>query len=39
MSFSLFVAIMLVGTWALLPLSLIIALTQFDDEVLHKDHH
>ena len=33
MSFELFVAIILVGTWAALPLSLIIASRDFDDEI------
>lgn len=39
MSFEFFVAICLVGTWALLPISLIIANTSFDDEQLDDGHH
>lgn len=38
MSFEFFVAICLVGIWALLPISLIIAMTSFDDEQLSDDH-
>lgn len=39
MSFEFFVAISLVGIWALLPISLIIAMTDFDNEQLSDDHH
>lgn len=39
MSFEFFVAICLVGIWALLPISLIIAMTDFDDEQLDDGHH
>ena len=39
MSFEFFVALCLVGIWALLPISLIIAMTSFDDEQLSDDHH
>jgi hypothetical protein len=38
MSFELFVAIILVGCWGLLPLSMIIAMTSLDDE-LQSDPH
>ena len=41
MSFGFFVALILVGTWALLPLSMVIAMTSFDDEAMSDphDHH
>lgn len=39
MSFEFFVAICLVGIWALLPISLIIAMTDFDNEQLDDGHH
>ncbi len=39
MSFEFFVAICLVGIWALLPISLVIAMTDFDDEQLDDGHH
>lgn len=39
MSWEFFVAICLVGIWALLPISLIIAMTDFDDEQLDDGHH
>jgi hypothetical protein len=39
MSFEFFVALCLVGIWALLPISLIIAMTSFDDEQLDDGHH
>ncbi len=38
MSFSVFVALCLIGTWALLPLSLVIAMTDFDDEAMSEPH-
>ncbi|MDC1174790.1 hypothetical protein OAT67_05325 [Bacteriovoracaceae bacterium] len=38
MSFSVFVGLCLIGTWALLPISLIIAMTSFDDEALSEPH-
>jgi hypothetical protein len=37
MSFEVFIAISLVFFWALLPASVAIAMTQFDDALL--DHH
>jgi hypothetical protein len=39
MSFEFFVAVCLVGIWALLPISLIIAMTDFDDEQMDDGHH
>lgn len=39
MSFEFFVALCLVGVWALLPISLIIAMTDFDDEQMSDPHH
>ncbi len=39
MSFEFFVALCLVGIWALLPISLIIAMTDFDDEQMDDGHH
>ena len=39
MSFEVFVAITLVATWALLPLSLVIGLKDFDDEQMSDPHH
>jgi len=39
MSFTVFVAICLVGVWALMPISLVIAMTQFDEELQSDDHH
>ena len=38
MSFQVFIAITLVGIWALLPLSLVIALKDFDDEAMSDPH-
>lgn len=38
MSFEVFVAIALVGTWAFLPASLAIAMTSFDNEQLAEPH-
>lgn len=39
MSFEFFVALCLVGIWALLPISLVIAMTDFDDEQMDDGHH
>lgn len=39
MSFSFFVAICLIGVWALMPISLVIAMSQFDKEQQDSDHH
>ena len=39
MSFSVFVAICLIGVWALMPISLVIAMSQFDKEQQDSDHH
>jgi hypothetical protein len=39
MSMQVFVAICLVGFWALLPASLAIAVKQFDDAMMDDDHH
>lgn len=40
MNFEFFVALCLVGTWALLPISLIIAVKTFDDDMIGGgDHH
>ncbi len=39
MSWSFFVALVLVGSWILLPLGMVVALTQFDDELMDDSHH
>ena len=41
MSFPTFIAICLVGVWALLPISMIIASRDFDNELMsdHSDDH
>lgn len=39
MSFEFFVALCLVGMWALLPISLIIAVKSFDDEIIGDGEH
>lgn len=39
MSFEVFVAICLVGVWAMFPISLMIATKSFDDEIIGGGHH
>ncbi len=39
MNFEFFVAVSLVGMWALLPISLIIAVKSFDDEAIGGGEH
>ena len=39
MSWSFFVALVLIGTWIILPLSMILALTQCDDDQRGHGHH
>lgn len=39
MSLEVFVAICLVAFWAMLPISLAIAVKDFDDAAMSEDHH
>ena len=39
MNWSFFVALVLIGSWILLPLGMVIALTQFDDDQMGDSHH
>ncbi|WP_290729273.1 hypothetical protein [Halobacteriovorax sp. JY17] len=39
MSFEVFVALCLVGCWAMFPISLMIATKTFDDDIIGGGHH